>query len=155
MAMRTASPWWLSLTLGIGLFWIFIGERLLYTMPSIRVALTGLGIVLVFGVTAARAWTTSSTKGPRRQIERALLLCHVGTVASLLTYMLTTSWGPDSLHTPHASGALRSRRASPPVPTARCIATYLARSSANVERRPTFGVSSLRAAAALGTSTRR
>ncbi|MBS1121681.1 MAG: ABC-type uncharacterized transport system [Deltaproteobacteria bacterium] len=104
--MRTASPWWLSLVFGVGLLWVFLGERLLNTMPSVRVAMTGMGLALVFAVTAGRAWTTTSTKGARRRVERALLLCHVGTILALVLYALTTSWGPDSLHTPKAEGAL-------------------------------------------------
>jgi hypothetical protein len=104
--MRTASPWWLSLVLGVGLLWIFLGERLLNSMDSVRVAMTGIGLALVLGVTAARAWTTSATKGARRRVERTLLICHLGSVLALVLYTLTTGWGPASLHTPKADGML-------------------------------------------------
>ncbi len=105
MAMRTASPWWLSLAFGIGLFLIFLGERLA-PVDSIRVVLTGVGFVGVIATTAARAWTTSGSKGARQRIERVLFLCHVGAVLSLVLYAMTTSWAPDSLSGPHAQGAL-------------------------------------------------
>lgn len=105
MAMRTASPWWLSLVLGVGLFFVFLGERIA-PVDSIRVVLTGIGIAAVFGTTAARAWTASGTKGARQRIERALFLCHVGIVIAFVLYAMTTSWAPDSLSGDHAQGAL-------------------------------------------------
>jgi hypothetical protein len=103
--MRTASPWWLSLVLGVGLFFVFLGERIA-PVDSIRVVLTGIGIAAVFGTTAARAWTASGTKGARQRIERALFLCHVGIVIAFGLYAMTTSWAPDSLSGDHAQGAL-------------------------------------------------
>lgn len=105
MAMRTASPWWLSLAFGIGLFFIFLGERIA-PVDSFRVVLTGVGFVAVIITTAARAWTASGSKGARQRIERVLFLCHVGSVLALVLYAMTTSWAPDSLSGPHAQGAL-------------------------------------------------
>ncbi len=105
MAMRTASPWWLSLAFGIGLFFVFLGERIA-PVDSIRVVLTGIGFVAVIATTAARAWTASGSKGARQRIERVLFLCHVGAVVALVLYAMTTSWAPDSLAGPHAQGAL-------------------------------------------------
>ena len=106
MAMRTASPWWASLAFGIGLLLVFIGERLLSAVAGLHVIMTGAGVGLLLAVTAARAWTVSATTGARRRVERILLACHIGTLVALFLYMLTTGWGPDSLHTPHADGAL-------------------------------------------------
>jgi hypothetical protein len=105
MAMRTASPWWLSLAFGIGLFFIFLGERIA-PVDSFRVVLTGVGFVAVIITTAARAWTASGSKGARQRIERVLFLCHIGAVLALVLYAMTTSWAPDSLSGPHAQGAL-------------------------------------------------
>ncbi|MGE0867253.1 MAG: Gldg family protein [Kofleriaceae bacterium] len=90
--MRTASPWWLSLTLGIGLAFVFLGERLLFT-TSLRGPLTMIGVILVISSTAVRAWTTFGTSGARRKIERTLLMCHLVTLAALVLYALTTDWG--------------------------------------------------------------
>jgi hypothetical protein len=92
MAMRTASPWWLSLALGVGLILIFLGERLL-GHTGMRELLTFVGVVLVVAATATRGWTTMSTSGGRRRVERTLLLCHLGTVVALVLYALTTNWG--------------------------------------------------------------
>lgn len=97
MAMRTASPWWVSLALGVGLILIFLGERLFGHESGIRGVMTMLGVVLVIGVTALRAWTTVSTTGARRKVERTLLLCHAGTLLALLLYALTTNWGMSKL----------------------------------------------------------
>jgi hypothetical protein len=98
MAMRTASPWWASVVFGFGLLCIMIGERLFGHVGGARVFITGvLGLVPVIGVTALRTWTTLRTTGYRRSIERALLLCHAGTLAALALYALTTKWGLDLL----------------------------------------------------------
>jgi hypothetical protein len=105
MAMRTASPWWLSLVFGVGLFFVFLGERLA-PVASMRVLMTVLGVAVVIITTAARAWTTSGTKGARQRIERTLLACHAGALLALVLYAMTTSWAPESLSGPHAQGAL-------------------------------------------------
>jgi hypothetical protein len=91
--MRTASPWWASLAFGIGLLFFFLGERLFGHLSGARFVLTGLGVVVLLGVTGARLWTMSSSSGARRRVERALLLCHVGTLLALVLYVLTTDWG--------------------------------------------------------------
>ncbi len=93
MAMRTASPWWASLAFGVGLLLFFLGERLFGYSSGARFVLTGLGVLLILGVTAARAWTMSSSTGARRRVERTLLLCHLGTALALVLYVLTTDWG--------------------------------------------------------------
>ena len=93
MAMRTASPWWASLAFGIGLLFFFLGERFFSHLSGVRFVLTGLGLLLILGLAAARAWTTSSSSGARRRVERTLLLCHLGTVLSLVLYLLSTEWG--------------------------------------------------------------
>ena len=97
MAMRTASPWWVSLVLGVGLIFMFLGERLFGHESGIRGILTMLGVVLVIGVTGLRAWTMLSTSGGRRRVERTLLFCHLGTLFALFLYALTTNWGMSKL----------------------------------------------------------
>lgn len=93
MAMRTASPWWASLLFGIGLFSLFIGERILGHLSGARLVMTGLGLLLVVGTTGLRAWAMLSSKDSRRRVERTLLLCHLGTALALLLYALTTPTG--------------------------------------------------------------
>lgn len=97
MAMRTATPWWLSLILGIGLVLVFMGERLFAHTGSMRYVMTMLGIVLVLGATGVRAWSTFGSTGARRKVERTLLMCHVGTIAGLFLYALTTNFATQKL----------------------------------------------------------
>lgn len=98
MAMRTASPWWASLVFGFGLLCILIGERLFGHIGAARVFFTGvLGLVPILGVTALRVWTTLRTSGHRRNIERALLICHGLALVALAMYALTTKWGLETL----------------------------------------------------------
>jgi hypothetical protein len=98
MAMRTASPWWASLTFGVGLLFMFIGERLFGHLPGTRMVMTGLGLVLVLGVTGLRAYTTVATVGSRRNVERTLLYCQLGVVLGLILYATTTTWGMSHFH---------------------------------------------------------
>lgn len=98
MAMRTASPWWASLAFGVGLIFVFLGERLFAYSPGVRGVLTVIGVVLLVAVTALRAWTTFATRGQRRNVERTLLVCQLGVLLSLVLYALTTHWGVSHFH---------------------------------------------------------
>jgi hypothetical protein len=93
MAMRTASPWWASLLFGIGLFLLFIGERILGHLSGARLVATGLGALLVIAVTGLRIFAMLSSHDARRRVERTLLLCHLGSALALLLYALTTPTG--------------------------------------------------------------
>jgi hypothetical protein len=111
MAMRTATPWWLSLVLGIGLVLVLLGERLFGHTGSMRGVMTMLGVVLVIGATGVRAWSTFGSTGARRNVERTLLLCHIGTLLGLFLYALTTNFATQKLAfseagTQHWIGAL-------------------------------------------------
>ena len=111
MAMRTATPWWLSLVLGIGLAMVFMGERLFGHTGSMRYVMTMMGVVLVIGATGVRAWSTFGSTGARRKVERTLLLCHGGTLFGLFLYALTTNFATQKLSfsengTAHWLGAL-------------------------------------------------
>jgi hypothetical protein len=98
MAMRTASPWWASLVFGVGLLFVFAGERLFGYSPGVRLVMTGLGLLLVVGVTGLRAYTTLATSGARRNVERVLLMCQLGVLLGLLLYAFSTSWGVGHFH---------------------------------------------------------
>ncbi|HEY5936149.1 MAG TPA: Gldg family protein [Kofleriaceae bacterium] len=91
----------MSLAFGGGLLFILLGERLLSLKGA---TVIGVGAVLV--MTGARAWAFAGSTGTRKQVERTLLIAHLGTVLALFLYMLTTGWGPTSLNTGNAKGAL-------------------------------------------------
>lgn len=93
MAMRTATPWWTSLALGIGLLFFLFGERFFGHLPGARFMMTGLGVLLILGVTAIRAWAMLGSSGARRRVERTLLVSHAGTVLALALYTISTDWG--------------------------------------------------------------
>jgi len=143
MAMRTASPWWASLAFGIGLLLFFLGERLFGHLSGARFVLTGLGVLLILGVTAVRAWTTSSSTGARRRVERTLLLCHLGTVLALVFYALTTAWGLAKLGlidtaATHFHGAVTVLYLA--VLTASIVPLLIAELSLGIARRTAFDV---------------
>jgi hypothetical protein len=98
MGMRTASPWWASLAFGVGLLFMFTGERLFGHLPGTRMVMTGLGLLLVLGITGMRAYTTVSTVDARRNVERTLLFCQLGVILALVLYAFTTTWGMSHFH---------------------------------------------------------
>jgi hypothetical protein len=109
MAMRTATPWWASLVFGGGLLLFLLGERLFGHLSGARFFLTGLGVLLIVAVTAVRAWAMSSSTGPRRRVERTLLLTHGGTLLGLVIYALSSDWGMAKLNVDpggHFNGAM-------------------------------------------------
>ena len=98
MAMRTASPWWASLVFGAGLLLILVGERLFGEFAGPHYGMTIFGLVLVLGITGLRGYTTASSTGARRKVERVLLWCQLGTLLALVLYAFTTKWGLDHFH---------------------------------------------------------
>lgn len=112
MAMRTATPWWLSLIFGMGLVLVMISERLFgHADAGGRYFMTMLGVLMMLGVTGIRAWSTFGSTGARRKVERTLLACHVGTLFGLFLYALTTNFATQKLAfsesgTAHWLGAL-------------------------------------------------
>jgi hypothetical protein len=93
MTMRTASPWWASLVFGLGLFFVVLGERLFGHLPSLRMAMTVIGVITLVAITGLRGFTAMRTTGARRAVERTLLMCQLGVLLSLVLYALTTKWG--------------------------------------------------------------
>ncbi|NJM91047.1 MAG: DUF4175 domain-containing protein [Myxococcales bacterium] len=72
---------------------LFIGERILGHLGGMRLVVTGLGALLVVGVTALRGWAMLASHDARRRVERTLLLSHLGSALALLFYALTTPTG--------------------------------------------------------------
>ena len=93
MAMRTVTPWWASLAFGVGLLFFLMGERFFGHLTGPRFVLTGLGLVLILGITAVRVWAMMSSAGARRRVERTLVVSHAGTLLALVLYVLSTDWG--------------------------------------------------------------
>lgn len=93
MAMRTASPWWASLATFVALLFVFVSERLMDGVDALRYLFTGIGVGAILAVAAMRVWTTMATRGSRKAVERALLICQLGIIAALFFYLLSTSWG--------------------------------------------------------------
>jgi hypothetical protein len=91
--MRTATPWWASLAFGIGLLFFLFGERFFGHLPGPRFVLTGVGLLLIVGVAAVRVWAMLGSAGARRRVERALVICHAGTLLALILYAVSTDWG--------------------------------------------------------------
>ncbi|MGN6104814.1 MAG: Gldg family protein [Kofleriaceae bacterium] len=82
----------------MGLLSLFVGERLLGHTDGVRIIFTWIfGVGLLALVTGARAWTTVASRGARRRVERTLLICQLGALASLVLYALTTKWGIGAL----------------------------------------------------------
>ena len=104
MAMRTASPWWASLVTLSCLGLMFTSERLFDGVDALRYVATGVSVGAILAVTAMRVWTTMSTRGARRQVERAMLLCQAGIALALLFYLTTTDWGEHKLGMADDSG---------------------------------------------------
>jgi hypothetical protein len=92
MAVRSASPWWMSLVYLFGLILLFLGQRAFATVDGVSTIATLVGAVLVIGVTAWRVYATMTSKGGRRRVERTILWCHLGTGLALLLYAFTTNF---------------------------------------------------------------
>jgi hypothetical protein len=93
MAMRTASPWWLSLCFGLGLLEVLFGQRLFGHLPTIGGFQTVLGVIVILGTTGLRGFTVMRTTGARRGVERTMLMCQLGVLLALFLYYLTTKSG--------------------------------------------------------------
>jgi hypothetical protein len=92
MALRTASPWWLSIAYVGGLILMFLGQRAFKT-ESLAPIFTIVGALAVVGITGFRAFATLKSRGARRRIERTILWCYLGCGLALLIYALTTAFG--------------------------------------------------------------
>jgi hypothetical protein len=93
MALRTASPWWMSLVYLAGLILLFLGQRSFSTVEGLAPLATLIGAAIVIGITGFRVYATMTSRGGRRRVERTILLCHLGAGLALVIYALTTSFG--------------------------------------------------------------
>ena len=75
MAMRTASPWWASLVFGVGLLFVFLGERLFGHLPGVRGVLTGARRPAARRDHGLRAWTMMRRRTARAATSSARCCC--------------------------------------------------------------------------------
>jgi hypothetical protein len=88
MAVKTSTPWWVSVLLALGLLLLFAGQRVLVHLESVSTVLTWLGLILVAGSTGIRAWAFRREQGKRKSVESLLLICHGGAILALVIYFL-------------------------------------------------------------------
>ncbi|MFH0902498.1 MAG: Gldg family protein [Pseudomonadota bacterium] len=93
MAMRRGAPSWLTLAFAAALVALFLGERLLSTIPTFRLlfSLTGAAVLLATFVWRLTAWLAA--EGKRRRVERILLLGQLGCAVALLVYFVSSEEG--------------------------------------------------------------
>ena len=83
---------WGSLGLALGLFFIFVGERV-FGEGGTHDVLVILGGLLVLGTVALRASARQRAQGPAREAETKILIASVAILISLLLYVASTDWG--------------------------------------------------------------
>ncbi|HUH00446.1 MAG TPA: Gldg family protein, partial [Kofleriaceae bacterium] len=86
--MRTATPWWISVVVAVGLLFVYIGERAFGHVGTAATIITWIGVLLVGGATAVRGVGFAMSRGKRRTVELILLLCQVGVLLALAIYAL-------------------------------------------------------------------
>ncbi|MCZ6915659.1 MAG: Gldg family protein [Gemmatimonadetes bacterium] len=91
-AIRPA-PWWLTWFVAGGLAVLFVGERLVGGPGLARVAVSGLGAVVVLGGVVWRflSWRTATGEGKR--VEGMLFACYVGCVLAVVGFVVSSSDG--------------------------------------------------------------
>lgn len=77
-----------GMLLGIGLFVLFIGERV-FGEGDWRLPISLLGLLVVIGALALRAWTWNISSGGRKEGHKLALIWSTVAVGSLLLYALT------------------------------------------------------------------
>jgi hypothetical protein len=77
MALRTASPSWLSLVYVGGLLFLFLGQRAFHT-DSLAPVFTIAGALAIVGITGFRAYAMFKSRGARRRIVRAIRWWYLG-----------------------------------------------------------------------------
>jgi hypothetical protein len=87
--LSAGTPSWVAVVYSSALVLVFLGERVFVTIPWLRQALTGLGLVALLALTAFRWMATRATSGERRSVERALAILSTTSVVAILVYLTT------------------------------------------------------------------
>lgn len=106
MAMRTATPWWLSVVMAVGLFFVFLGERAFSHAGGAATVLTYLGAALLVSTAALRGLGFARSTGKRRKAELVLLVCQLGVLVALAIYAFSPDYAADAAD---AKDAMRSQ----------------------------------------------
>lgn len=94
---RTATPWWLSLVFALGFVALFLGQRVLASAPGVASGFTWAAISAIAAATGLRLIAVVQTRGARRRVEVALLLCQLAAVAAMLLYWYAQKAGNTEL----------------------------------------------------------
>ena len=100
MAMRTASPWWASLVFGVGLLFMFVGERLFGHLPGVAHGVhrrSGL-VARARRHRAARVHDDAPRPARAATSSARCSFCQLGVVLALVLYAFTTKWGMGHFH---------------------------------------------------------
>jgi hypothetical protein len=113
MALRTATPWWLTWQHLLALLLFFVSQRFLghwetYQTIAVVLALAGL----TFAV-AGRVVAVIRTTGDRRRVERTLLIATLASVVAIACWYLSTKSGAEAFGVDTADPKAFNRWATP------------------------------------------
>ncbi|MBE7480534.1 MAG: Gldg family protein [Polyangiaceae bacterium] len=91
------APLWVVPAYVVGFVLVFLGERVLEPMPTLRWVATFAGLGALSGATAVRFMPQFRVGGERRDIEKLLGVLSVLGVVALGVYFVTTDFGWDKL----------------------------------------------------------
>jgi hypothetical protein len=103
--------WPVSLILGIGLVFLYIGERIVESATS-RAVMSGLGVLVLLFAAGLRFTRGRAAAADRSMVERWMLWLQLGTVGALLLYLVQSDlWAKIahetlSTHSPKLAGTL-------------------------------------------------
>lgn len=109
MAMRTASPWWLSGIFVAALVPLFLGERAFDHLDDLSTAAWVISLLLMAVAVGMRVVSMAATRDDRRAVERMLLMTQVGVILSIVLYLSTTNWGLGLIGMDDLEGDARQR----------------------------------------------
>lgn len=107
----TSRSWPVSLIIGVGLVFLYIGERIVESSTS-RAVMSGLGALVLLFALALRFTRSRAAAADRAMVEKWLLWLQLGGVASLLLYLVQSDlWAKIasetlSAHSPKLAGTL-------------------------------------------------
>jgi gliding motility-associatede transport system auxiliary component len=76
-----------------GLVLLYVGERVIVSVPTLKLIASGLGLSLLLFTTVARFVPKFQAGGQRASIERLLGILSVGGLVAIVIYFASTSWG--------------------------------------------------------------